>query len=57
MRVTFTDVGALRPHFRVTSWDLVVVPLVIVAILLLTIAFQGVSQTILVHPGGDRPGP
>ncbi len=40
MRVTFPDAGVLRPRFRLTPWDLVVVPLVIVAILLLTVAFQ-----------------
>jgi NitT/TauT family transport system permease protein len=44
MRVTFPDAGVLRPRFRLTPWDLVVVPLVIVAILLLTVAFQGASQ-------------
>jgi len=44
MRTTFPDSGVLRPRFRLTPWDLVVVPLVIVAILLLTIAFQGASQ-------------
>jgi NitT/TauT family transport system permease protein len=44
MRATFPDTGVLRPRFRLTSWDIVVIPLVIVAILLLTIAFQGASQ-------------
>lgn len=44
MRATFPDAGALRPRFKLTPWDLVVVPLVIVVILLLTIAFRGAAQ-------------
>ncbi|MCS6882555.1 MAG: ABC transporter permease subunit [Oscillochloridaceae bacterium] len=44
MRATFPDAGVLRPRFKLTPWDLVVVPLVIVVILLLTIAFRGAAQ-------------
>lgn len=44
MRTTFPDAGVLRPRLKLTPWDAVVVPLIIVIILLLTIAFQGASQ-------------
>ncbi|WP_322494512.1 ABC transporter permease [Chloroflexus sp.] len=44
MRATFPDAGVLRPRLKLTPWDVVVAPLVITAILLLTIAFQGASQ-------------
>jgi len=44
MRTTFPDAGVLRPRFKLTPWDFIVIPLVIVVILLLTIAFRGASQ-------------
>jgi len=43
VKQTYPDAGVLRPKFRLTRWDLVVVPLVLVAILLLTVAYRGAT--------------
>jgi NitT/TauT family transport system permease protein len=41
-RTTFPSAEALRPHRFFSRWDLVVIPLVLVGLYLLTVAFRGV---------------